>query len=98
MPYKFDTDKVKLPEGFDRRIKLSKEQREEIFASTLSQRKLALLYKVSRKLIRYVKFPETYAADLEARRGRWKDFYDKKSHRRYMQNHRRYKQTIMQSL
>src|SRR4030065_2459986 len=71
--------------SLDRRYKLTDRQRVEIFENKqgLSQRKLAKLYGVSRRLITFVLFPERYALNREQRKeaGRGQKYYDKEKHR-----------------
>ena len=52
MPYKFETDKKKIPRDKDRRVKLSEEDRQEIkeLYPFISQRTLAKMFNVSRRL------------------------------------------------
>lgn len=56
MPYK--AEKIKLPREYDRRIKLTEEQKDEIRhkyeTGFYSQRQLAAEYNVSRRLITFV--------------------------------------------
>lgn len=99
MPYKFETDKLKIAnEKLDRRCKLTKAQRQEIFENKegLSQRKLAKKYGVSRRLITFILDPEKKKRDLERRRERGgsKIYYDKQKFREQMRGHRRYKKEL----
>ena len=75
MPYK--SEKIKLPPEYDRRRKLSDEQKEEIrhkYGTGLySQRKLAREYNVSRSLIVCVVDNERYERLKAQRRERAKD-------------------------
>jgi hypothetical protein len=72
MPYK--TEKMKLDSPFfDKRTKLLPCQRERmiyLFNQGLSQRKLAAIFNVSRRLIQFVTCPEKKVKDLENRRDR----------------------------
>ena len=101
MPYKFETEKVKLPSGKDRRLKITDTQREEIiklFSSGLcSQRALARDFNVSRKLISFILFPEKETVCKEQYKERRKDgrYYDKEKNTKAMKEHRRYKQNIL---
>ena len=101
MPYKFEYEKIKLPEGKDRRCKLTTEQRLEIFelyaTGNYSQRQLAKEYDVSRRLIQFIIDPGKKKRDLELRemRGGSMAYYDKDKQREYTKNHRRYKQKIL---
>ena len=62
MPYK--SDKIKLPKDLDRRRKLLDCQRrliKELYKHPLfSQRKLAKIFKVSRRLIQFILDPAKY--------------------------------------
>jgi transposase len=79
MPYK--TDKMKLDSPFlDRRVKLLPCQKEMIIYWTnhgLSQRKLAKMFNVSRRLITFIQDPKKKERDLQnrAERGGWKQYY-----------------------
>jgi DNA-binding transcriptional ArsR family regulator len=101
MPYKFETDKVKLPEGKDRRVKLSNEDKEVIKAlyatGDISTYKLAEEFNVSRRTISFVLDPQKKKANLERleERGGSKVYYDKDKHKEYMKNYRRYKREVM---
>lgn len=99
MPFK--SEKIKLPRKYDRRVKLSDEQRCEIrekYASGLySQRALALEYQVSRRLISFIIDPEKYAKCREQFKERRKDGRykpDKESWSEIMKEHRSYKQKL----
>lgn len=98
MPYAFETKRLRLPETKDRRCKLTEAQRAEIALNEmgLSQRKLAQLYKVSRRLIQFILDPAKHEANLLRReeRGGWKALYDKDEHKSAMKKTRRYKQSI----
>ncbi len=99
MPHKWEKDHVKLPKGKDRRVKLTTVQREEIKAlyGTISQRKLAAMYGVSRRLITFIGCPEKHEANLACReeRGGWSQYYDKDIHTVAMREHRAYKKGVM---
>ena len=101
MPYKFETDKVKLPEGKDRRVKLTAEDKEAIEAlystGNISTYKLAEYFNVSRRTIQFILDPSKKKANLERleERGGWKVYYDKEKRNEYMTNHRHYKKEIL---
>ena len=99
MPYAFESHKIPMPRSKDRRVKLTENQRWEIRESSLSQRKLAAFYGVSRRLIQFVKDPEKLAANLLARqeRGGWQQYYDREDNRESMKQYRRYKQGVMKN-
>ena len=99
MPYK--SEKIALPKKYDRRVKLTDEQKEEIrvkYATGFySQRQLAREYKVSRRLIQFciddnkrVKCAEQFK---ERRKdGRYKP--TKEEHNQIMTEHRHYKEEL----
>lgn len=99
MPYK--SEKIKLSREYDRRVKLSDEQKEEIRSKyatgCYSQRGLAAEYRVSRRLISFILDDEKAkraAEQLKARKadGRYKP--TKKEWADTMKEHRRYKQRL----
>jgi DNA-binding XRE family transcriptional regulator len=92
MPYK--TEKMKLSPNQDRRRKLSDKDKEKIRSMTnISQRKLAKMFKVSRRTIQFVQDPQKQKENMERRkeRGGWRQYYDKDQHAKYVREHRRYK-------
>ena len=100
MPYKFETDKVKLTRKEDRRIKLSDKDRETIrklhFVDGRSIRSIAREYtQVTRRTIQFVLFPERLKSVNYS--GKWKKYYDKEVRRKAMKNHRRYKKKVIDS-
>lgn len=97
MPYK--SEKLKIAgTKYDRRVKLTPEQKEEIRknAQGLSQRKLAIMYEVSRRTIQFILDPEKQKENLKrkAERGGYSQYYDKDKNAEYMREHRRYKQSL----
>lgn len=99
MPY--ICEKIKLPKEFDRRVKLSDDQREEIrekYATGLySKRQLANEYCVSRRTIQFVCDPEKYKRSREQFKARQSDGRykpTKEERARIMREHRRYKQKL----
>ena len=95
MPYKSSKAKIQGTK-FDRRRKLSEQDKADIRSSGLSQRKLALMYNVSRRLIAYVLFPERLKADYQKRveKGGSKQYYVKEKHTEAIKEHRRYKHEL----
>ena len=72
MPYRTEKLKLDCP-FFDRRTKLLPCQRERmlyLFNQGMSQRKLASIFNVSRRLVQFVTCPEKKVKDLENRRDR----------------------------
>lgn len=100
MPYKFETDRKKIDRKDDKRIKLSIEQKEEIYqkykTGNYSQRKLAAIYNVNRRLIQFIIDPAKHDQNLKARkeRGGSKIYYDKDKNTETMKKHRRYKKEL----
>lgn len=99
MPYKFETEKIKLPREKDRRVKLTATQRQEIRDNLdgLSNRALAAKYGVSKRLIQFIRHPERQAKNLLDRqaRGGSMQYYDKDEWRETMREHRRYKAAVL---
>lgn len=98
MPYKFEYTNLHIPRELDKRVKLSLEQRKEIkkLYGKVSQRKLAEMYGVSRRLIQFIGCPEKKERDLELRklRGGSAIYYNKDKWREQMKSHRRYKKKL----
>jgi DNA-binding XRE family transcriptional regulator len=92
MPYK--SEKIKI-EGtkHDRRRKLTKEEKEEIYANPLglSQRVLAAKYGVSRRTIQFILDPNKLKENLKRRkeRGGSKQYYNREEWAETMKEHRR---------
>lgn len=98
MPYKHVEMKL-VGTSFDARVKLTEQQREEIrkqHRAGTSQRELARSFKVSRRLISFIIYPDRLADNLRRRaeRGGSKQYYVKEKHTKYMKKHRRRKQKI----
>ena len=96
MPYAHTRKKIKQED--DNRRKLTNAQRAEIRLNALglSQRALAVKYKVSRRLIQFILYPDKHAENLERRRqrGGWKQYYDKEEHRESQKRYRDHKQAL----
>lgn len=91
MPYK--STKIKIAgTKFDRRIKLTAEQKGEVkflyAKGNTSERKLAKQFNVSRRLISMILHPE------RKKKFDNKKYYDKDRHSKYMREHRNYKQKL----
>lgn len=84
----------------DRRVKVTPQQKVEIRAlyeaGGISQRKLALMFGVSRRLISFILFPEKQAENIKLRqeRGGTMRYYDKEKHRKTVKEHREYKEKL----
>ena len=98
MPYKH---KEKLiPLEHDRRVKINDTQRQEIrelySSGSYSQRGLAKLYGVSKRLITFILDPSKHEANVARRKEllETKSYYDKDKNAAYMRSHRQYKQKL----
>jgi len=98
MPYKNQKLKLKLPREKDARVKLSLEDRAEIkkLYGTISQRKLAKMFGVSRSLVRWYGDPDKYKENLKRReeRGGSMIYYDKDKHTKGVKETRRKRQAL----
>ena len=97
MPYK--SEKIKLPQEYDRRRKLTDEQKDEIkhkYSTGLySLNNLATEYKVSKKTILLIVNPESKRKNDERIKDHWKDYQPTTEERnKIMNEHRRYKQKL----
>ena len=94
MPYKSEKIKIAGTE-FDRRRKLSEEDKECIRelrrTDGLSQRKLAAMFGVSRRLIQYILDPAKAKRNVEIHKPH---IYSKEEWAETVRNHRRYKQKL----
>jgi|TARA_R110000772_G_scaffold68118_2_gene150881 transposase len=97
MPSK--VDKIKVGRKYDRRVKLTLDQRAEIkkIYGTLSQRKIAADYGVSRRTIQFIGDPEKHEENKRRReeRGGSKIYYDKDRHNEAIKNLRGYKKELL---
>lgn len=99
MPYKFETNHIKIPRELDRRVKATEEIRETIknlFLFGCAQRKIARMTGVSHTLVKFILFPSKYEHAKALYKERQKDgrYYDKKTHTAQVKNTRRYKAKI----
>lgn len=96
MPYKHINYKIKKED--DKRIKLTDSDKLEIkkVYGKISQRKLAKLYGVSRRLIIFIGCPEKYKKNLQQRaeRGGSQFYYNKIKQTKAMRVHRQHKQDL----
>lgn len=89
-----------IPIEHDRRVKLNDIQRQEIRelydSGSYSQRGLAKLYRVSRRLVTMILDPLKHQANIARRQEllKTKSYYDKDKQRAYMRSHRQYKQQL----
>lgn len=82
--------------ALDRRVKLTDAQRVEIKLSSLSTRRLAEVYNVSRRTIQFTKDLDKLKENKKRReeRGGWKQYHNKDDHASYMRGHRDYKKEL----
>lgn len=97
MPFK--SEKIKLPQEYDRRRKLTDEQKDEIkhkYATGFySLNNLATEYKVSKKTILLIVNPESKRKNDERIKDHWKDYQPTTEERnKIMNEHRQYKQKL----
>ena len=97
MPYKSETIKIEGTK-FDRRIKLTQEQRDKIadLKGKISRRLCADTFGVSKRTIDFIWHPERLERNKQLRqeRGGWKQYYNKDEWRECMKEHRHYKQEL----
>jgi len=99
MPRKSDSIPIRN-ESLDRRVKLTKEDKELISELRETQGKsynwLAKEFGVSKRLIIFICKPETQLKNLEERkaRGGSKQYYDREKHTVSMKEHRNYKKEL----
>ena len=97
MPFK--SEKIKLPQEYDRRRKLTDEQKDEIkhkYSTGLySLNNLATEYKVSKKTILLIVNPESKRKNDERIKDHWKDYQPTTEERnKIRKEHRQYKQKL----
>lgn len=97
MPYK--SEKIIIAGSkHDKRCKLTDSQKNEIIAlrGTMSQRECAEKFRVSRRTVQFLWFPEKLIANKQRRqeRGGWRQYYNKTEWAETMREHRRYKQEL----
>lgn len=98
MPYK--TDKLKLGKSLSRRVKMQPHQKEEakqLHKTGTSINAIARTFKVSKRLIQFILFPERQQKNLQdrAKRGGTMVYYDKDYHKEKIKSHRRYKHAVL---
>jgi predicted DNA-binding protein YlxM (UPF0122 family) len=92
MPYVFEAKKIKLTEDEDSRRKIPTSEHDTIrslYKNDVSINAIAKKYKVSRRLIQFILFPERAIAARGERT--WKDYYDKDKNTEAIRKHRRKK-------
>lgn len=97
MPYKSTKIKI-INTAYDRRCKLTAVQKDEIISlkDSISQRKCAEMFNVSRRTIQFLWDPEKLKRNIQRRqeRGGTKQYYNKEKHKEQMKTYRRYKQQL----
>lgn len=98
MPFK--TDKLKIGNSLDRRVRLLPQQKEEakkMYQDGISIRGITRHFKVSRRLIQFILFPERKQKNLDDRkkRGGWKQYYRKNEWAKTMKEFRRHKYNLL---
>lgn len=99
MPYKSEKIKIEFTKH-DNRIKLTDEQRTNILkdysTGLFSQRELAKKYKVDRKTIYNIIYPEKYQEQLEKNKinQHSKQYYSKEKQKEYIKKYRHHKQDL----
>lgn len=101
MSYKFEYKNMKIPPEYDRRRKLSSEDKEVIkhkYSTGLySLNGLAREFNVSKKTILLTVNPESKRKNTERIRDHWKDYIPTKEQRRAtMREYRAYKKALFQ--
>lgn len=96
MPYKFQSDNLKIKKEDNRTRKLNDEQKKDIqekySTGIYSYRQLASEYSVCKRTIQFIIKPEKLENNKKLREG--KSYYDKEKQREYMKNHRDYKKQL----
>lgn len=100
MPYK--SEKIKLPERYDRRRKLTEEQKHEIkekYSTGLySLNDLAKEYSVCKKTILIIVNPESKRKSDQRIKDHWRDYLGTKEERaKTVKEHRHYKHELYKS-
>lgn len=97
MPYK--SEKIKLPEEYDRRRKLTEEQKQEIkdkySTGFYSLNSLAKEYSVSKKSVLLIVNPESKRKNDQRIKDHWRDYQETgEAHAKTIREHRHYKQSL----
>lgn len=93
----------KVPDGYDRRVKLTPAQKEEVvelWEDGMSIRAIARNFSVSRRLIGFIVHPESYEANkaLRISKGGSKQYYDTAKNTKAVKETRHYSKKIRKSL
>jgi len=106
MPYKFQTDKIKLPREYDRRVKITEIQKakvKELYQSGFAIRVIARQMPFSRRSIQYILFPERLLKVKQQFKDRGQSAISRaktkgKRWAETMREHRRYKVKVVRIL
>ena len=103
MPYDFERSKQKMPREFDRRVKLTDDERKripELYGQGMSIHQLAATFSVSRRTVQFILFPERLAKNRADRiaNGGSMAYYDRERNTAYVREHRRYKSRVLKRL
>lgn len=96
MPYKWEKLNIRPEDKKSRKLSdLEREQIKELYGK-ISQRKLAKMFNVSRRLITFIGCPEKHKENLKRRKesGGSMQYYDKEKNLETIKKHRRYKQEL----
>ena len=92
-------DRFKVGEEYDRRRKLTQEQKEQILEiykqGGITMTDLGKQFGVTRHTRAIIVKPERAKAVAERVKERWQDYYDTEKHSKEMQKHRQYKRKLM---
>jgi hypothetical protein len=96
MPYKFDTNKLRIGSDNDRRIKIPKSEHAAIFELHklgIAIRAIGRKYGVDHRTIQFILFPERLEICRQhlQNRGGSKQYYDKDKWKLIMREHRAYR-------
>jgi hypothetical protein len=99
MPNKLDIQRI--PSGYDRRVKLTPQDKADIvdkWKGGASTHSLAKVYAVNKRSIQFILFPGRLALNYQLRleRGGSKKYYNKDKWRETMREHRAYKKKVLQ--
>ena len=99
MPYKFETQKQTIPRDLKKNTKISLQDRElikEDYKNLKSQRKTALKWNISRRLVQFITDPEKEQRNKELFTQKQKTgiYYDKQKHTKAVNKYRHYKKQL----
>ena len=97
MPIKSEKLGLKIPKEYNKTRKLTEKERTKIkeLYSKISQRKLAKIYNVSRRLIIFIGCPEKYEISKAIRRTKHKLYYNKEKNKEYKKRVREHRKELL---